>query len=173
MASLLIGGAVAGGAAAASSAVSAGSIISLVLSGIATVVGVVATMDAAEQDAQAQDMQAIDAEREQPLESLQGINRRTGIKRELMAALGAQDTAYAASGVDLSFGTARQARQDAFREADLALTTDSGTQMTRQGRLAERAANYRSAAKATRQAGKVRGVGQLLSFGAQAVGAFK
>lgn len=151
-----IGGeAAAAGAAAGGAAGAAGSGISLtsILQGTATVLGVVSSIGAGAAQADQANAAAIDAETEQGIETLQGINRRTSIKRQLAAALGAQDVAYAASGVDLSFGTARAARTDAYREADLGLTTATGTEMSRVSRLAERAANYRSAAKTARRMG--------------------
>ncbi|TIL53774.1 hypothetical protein [Mesorhizobium sp.] len=175
-AALGIGGAstAAAGATAATTAATttaaAGSGISLasILQGTATVLGVVSAIGAGNAEAEQAEMAARDAEKEQSVETLQGISRRTSIKRQMADALGAQDVAYAASGVDLSFGTARAARTDAYREADLGLSTSTGTEMTRVSRLAERAANYRSAAKTARRMGYLNaltgGVDGLLSF---------
>ncbi len=66
--------------------------------------------------------------------------------------------------MDLSFGTAAQARKDALREADLALDTNSGTTLSTQQRLQERAIAYR------RQAKKTRGLGLLTSLAGFASG---
>lgn len=146
----------------ASSGLSLGSI----LQGTIGVLGVLSEIGAGNAEAERLELQALDAEREQPLETLQGIERRSSIKRAMVDAIGAQDVAYAASGLDLSFGTAAQARKEAFREADLALTADAGTEQTRVARLAERAANYRSAAKRARRAGLISGIfsgGKILS----------
>jgi hypothetical protein len=162
-------GAAAGGA-AATGAAAAGTGFSLsgILQGIATVGGLVASIGAGEEDAQAKELAAQDAEREQSLEMLQGIERRRSIRAQMRDAVGAQDTAYAASGVDLSFGTAAQARTDAYREASLALTSDASTETTRVSRLSERAANYRASAKRARSLGLFRGItgaaGQLASI---------
>lgn len=163
----LLGG---GGAAAGTAAATAGSGISLasILQGTATVLGIVSTIGAGYAEADQAEAAAIDAEMEQSTETLQGISRRTSIKQAMMDALGAQDVAYAASGVDLSFGTARQARTDAYRETDLALTTSTGTEMTRIARLQERAKNYRTAAKQARLGGWLggisKGIGGYLSW---------
>ena len=148
-------GAAAGTAAAGTAATAAGSGISLasILQGTATVLGVVSAIGAGNAQADQAEASAIDAESEQGVETLQGISRRTSIRRQMADALGAQDVAYAASGVDLSFGTAKAARTDAYREADLGLSTATGTEMSRVSRLAERAANYRSAAKTARRMG--------------------
>lgn len=163
----LLGGAGAAAGTGATVAATAGSGISLasILQGTATVLGLVATVGAGLAEADQLEAEAIDAESEQSQEVLQGISRRTSIKQAMMDAVGAQDVAYAASGVDLSFGTARQARSDAYREADLALTTSSGTEMSRISRLAERAKNYRSAAKRAKTLG-------FLKAGAQGIGGF-
>lgn len=152
------GGAAATGAAAGAAttgAAAAGSGISLasILQGTATVLGVVSAIGAGNAEGTQNELAASDAEAEQGQETLQGINRRTSIKKQMAAALGAQDVVYAGSGVDLSFGTAKAARTDAYREADLGLTTATGTEMSRVSRLAERAASYRAAAKSARRLG--------------------
>lgn len=154
------GGAAAAGGAAATTAAAAGSGFSLasILQGTATVLGVVSSISAGNAEGDALEAQAIDAQREQEIETLSGIERRGSIKKALAEAVGAQDVAYAASGVDLSFGTAGQARTEAFREADRAFTGSSATEQTRVGRLMERAANYRASAKRARRAGVVTGL---------------
>ncbi|PZU23917.1 MAG: hypothetical protein DI589_06580 [Shinella sp.] len=123
------------------------------LQGTASVLGMYQAVQAGNADAEAANLAAIDAEREKPLETLQGINRRAGIKQEMMNRVGEQDVAYAASGVDLSFGTPGQARKAAFREADNALGNDVATEQTRIARLDERAANYRKRAARARAGG--------------------
>lgn len=123
------------------------------LQGTATVLGVVSSIGAANGEAAQAELAASDADGEQNLETLQGIERRTSIRRQVADAIGAQDVANAASGVDLSFGTAAAARNDAFREGDLALTGDAGTEQTRVSRLMERARNYRSQAKSLKRFG--------------------
>jgi hypothetical protein len=148
------------GAAATGAATTAASGISLgsILQGAATVLGVIASIGAGNAEADKLNLQAQDAEREVPLENLQGIERRTSIKKALAQQLGDQSVAYAGSGLDLGFGTATQARTDAIREADTALTTDTGTQQTRVARLFERATDYRSQAKQAKRMGLVNGL---------------
>jgi hypothetical protein len=187
MASLLIGAGTAlfgsGGAAAAGSAGAAGAAtagatgaaaassgfsLAGILQGIATVGGLVASIDAGNADAQQAELAAQDAEQEKQLEVLQGIDRRRSIRLAMRDAVGAAGSAYAASGVDLSFGSAAKARTDAFREADLGLISDTGTETGRVARLSERAANYRVSAKRSRRLGLVNGIagaaGQAASF---------
>lgn len=143
------------GAAATTAAAPAAASFSLssLLQGTASVLGMVQSINAGRADADAANAAADDAAREVPLETLQGITRRTALKKEMMDSIGQQDVAYAASGVDLSFGTPSQARTEAFRQADLGLTSDVGTEQTRIGRLQEREAEYRKRAKRARQSG--------------------
>lgn len=154
------GGAAAAGATAGAAAGAVGSSFSLagLLQGTATVLGIMTAIGAGNAEAEQLEMQANDAEAEKPLETLQGIARRTSIKKAMADAIGEQNTAYAGSGLDLSFGTASEARKDAFRESDLALTTATGTEETRQARLTERATNYRSMAKRPRRMGLLNGL---------------
>lgn len=115
--------------------------------------GVVNAISAGNAQSDALKAQAADTQREIPLQTLQGIQTRTSIKAKLADALGSQDTAYAASGSDLSFGTPAQARKDAFREADNAQTNEIGTEQTNIGRLDERTAQYLKSAKRAKSGG--------------------
>lgn len=176
------GGAAAGaaastGAAAATTAATAGASvgglsISTILQGGASVLGLVSSIAAGQAERDQMEMMAADAEAEQPLETLKGIDRRRSLKMATIEAMGEMDAAYAASGVDLSFGTAAQARQDALREADLGLTSDAGTTMTRLSRLTERSANYRAMGKRAMRAGIISGVAGALRGGASIAGRY-
>lgn len=158
------GAAAAGGAAAgaATGAASTGLTISTILEGGASVLGLVSSIAAGRAEQERMEMMAQDAEREQPLETLQGIDRRRSLKAAAVEAIGEGDVAHAASGVDLSFGSARQAREDAYRELDLGLTSDASTTTTRLARLQERAANYRQMGKRALRAGVIGGIGGAL-----------
>ncbi len=100
------------------------------------------------------------------METLQGITRRNDIKRSFMEQLGQQDVAYAASGVDLSFGTPGQVRKEAFRETDLGITSDNGTEQTRVARLDEREAEYRKRASRAKKSAMFDALTQGLKTGA-------
>lgn len=145
-------GAAAAGATTAAAAGSAFSLSSL-LQGTATILSMVSTSQAAEMDAQNQEMAAQDAQRQKPLEMLNGIQRRASIKREAADALGQMDIANAAGSTDLSFGTPTQARKDAFREQDLALSGENANTSTSLSRLTEQEVNYRKKASQIRKAG--------------------
>lgn len=145
--SLLTGGGAAAAGGAAAGAATTGLSISSVLQGIATVGGLVAAISAGNQESQALKMQAKDAEAEKTFETVQSVDRKRSLLAAAQDAKGEINTAYAGSGVDLSFGSAQAARTKVFREADLGLTTDSSTTQQRLSRLTEKAANFRLAAK--------------------------
>jgi hypothetical protein len=153
-------GAVAGaaGTAAGGSAGIGLSTIGSILQGTATLMGIMSGMDSANIEADNLELQALDAETEKSNELLQGIERRGSINRALLDAIGAQDVAYAASGSDSSFGTAKIARGEAFREADTALSSSNATETSRMSRLTERARNYRNMARKSRKSGKTQAV---------------
>ena len=142
----------------ATSGLTSAGVLSTVLQGTATVLGIVSAVNAGNADAFALEQQAADADMEQSIETLRGIERSTQTRKALLEATGAIDAAYAASGIDLSVGTVAQARNEAFREADFAQATAANTEITRTSRLAERAASYRSAAKRARRAGVYEGL---------------
>lgn len=171
---LLGGGTAAAGAgvaAGATTAASTGFSISSILQGLATVGGIVSTIQAGNQQASQYEMQAKDAEAQKPFETLQSVDRKRSLLAQAQDAVGSSDVAYAASGVDLSFGSARQARTEAYRAADVGLNTDSGTTATRLGRLDEQAANYRTLAKSVKQSASFdalfKGIGGFMSLAQQ------
>jgi hypothetical protein len=130
-----------------------GSLLQTLLQGGATALGIANAISSGNEKSDQLKLAADDADRQVPLETLQGISRKSSIKQEMMQRLGQMDTANAASGVDLSFGTPLQARRDAFQQADLGLATDVGTQQTRVARLEERSADYRRRARKASQSG--------------------
>ncbi|MEO1110097.1 MAG: hypothetical protein AAFX90_19460 [Pseudomonadota bacterium] len=165
-------GAAAGAAGAAAgtagAAISGGSILSTLLQGGATLLGMMSTIEAGEQDADMFEARAIDAQAEKPFETLQSVSRRTSIKQDLAQAIGEQEVAYAAAGVDLSFGTPVEARKDAAREADRALTNENATEETRLNRLDERSSQFRLSASRARSSARRQALIQGLSFGLNA-----
>lgn len=153
----------------AAGAAAGGLSLSTILQGGASVLGLVSSIQAGQAERDQMEMMAQDAEAEQPLETLKGIERRRSLKLSAIDAIGEMDAAYAGSGVDLSFGTAAQARQDALRELDLGLTSDASTTTSR---LSLRAANYRSMGKRAMRAGIISGVAGALSSGASIAGRY-
>lgn len=162
--SALFGGGAATAAPVVGGAATGGFSFASILQGGATLLGAMSAIQAGNAEADALNAQAIDAEAQKPFEMLQGMSRRSSIRREMLAALGDQDVAYAASGVDLSFGTPAQARREAFREGDNALTNDQATEESRLTRLTERSNNYRRAARRARSRGYVTALGDGINF---------
>lgn len=167
-----LGGTAAAGASAATAvaapvaaAATTGITLSQIISGTASLLSVFAGMAGANADAEALEQQAQEANMAQQTEGVKGKANQLAIKREMMDAIGQRDVAAAASGVDLSFGTAAEVRKDAFREADQALNSNSFTTMSNMGQYEERAANFRKRAKQVKSAGIMNAlVGGLTAF---------
>jgi hypothetical protein len=152
-----------GTATAAATTASTGLSISSILQGVATVGGVVASIAAGNAEASSLKMQGRDAEQEKTLEVLQSVDRKRSLLKSAQEAVGEIDTAYAASGVDLSFGSAAQAKKDVFREADYSLNSESATTGSRLNRMTERAQNLFRMAKGAKRMGVVSGLTRGLS----------
>jgi hypothetical protein len=165
--------AAAGGTAAAASSFSLASLIpsvstaASILSGGATVLSVLNANREGEAKAKALNLQADDAIIQTQIETLQGIDRRSSLKAAYAKAMGDRDVATAASGVDLSFGTAAIARKEATADTERALSIDEETTNSRVARLKERAANYRIQAEQARAGGLAKAAGLALEGGAK------
>lgn len=155
------GGAAAGGSGIITTlgpATGTGLSLSSVLQGAATVGGLVASIAAGAAEADSLEAQAIDAEAEKGFETVQSADRKRQVLAAAAEAAGETDVAYAGSGVDLSVGSAVQARKSVYREADLSLTTNASTTAMRLDRLTQRAENLRRRAKQARFSGIIGGL---------------
>lgn len=150
----------AGAAAAGASIFSGGSLLTGLLQGGLGVLGAIGAAREGEARAAALNAQAQDAEFDAKQEQIEGLSRADRIRRQLLAEKGERDVAYAASGLDLSFGTPAIARRQADEDTSRVLEIERGTTTARRGRYLERAANFR------RQAAEARSAGQLRAFGA-------
>lgn len=148
-----VAGLLGAGTATAGAAATTGISISSILQGIATVGGVVASIAAGNAEGEKLQAEGQDALQEKGLETLQSVERKRGLLKAAQEAVGQSDTAYAASGVDLSFGSAQEARTNVFREADLSLNSESATTAGRLSRLDERAQNLFRMASGARRMG--------------------
>jgi len=156
----------AAGAAAPAAAGGFGSLLSSGASIFGTILsgglGLVSAMSAARAGKQ-EELDAIgkakDAEMEASQERLDGDRRAADLRRGLLKELGERDVAYAASGVDLSFGTPVIARAQADEDAARALAADRDVTDYRGRRLAARADLYRAQGAEARAAGKVKAAG--------------
>lgn len=143
---------------AAATAATTGSTLMSILQGTATALSVVGGLRSAQMQADAREAQAADAKLEASMEGTRGIERRNAIKQRMVEDLGARDVAYAASGVDLSFGTPATARNQAVSDANAALSTDAETENIRRNRLLSRAAQYQMMADDARGSGTLKAI---------------
>lgn len=134
-----------------------------ILQGGATAASVLAATRAGEDKAFGLEQAALDAELETKIEGVQGLARRSSIRKALVAAIGERDVATAASGVDLSFGTPKVARREAVVDSERALAIDASTEELRKSRLISRATLYRYLADEAREGGLYKAIGLGLS----------
>lgn len=144
----------------------AGSLFTSILSGTATVAGMMGAVGAGDEKARTLTAQAMDARTEQDIEGLRGTDRRNSLRQSLLKTLGERDVAAAASGIDLSYGTAALARDEAERDAESALTIDQSTEDFRVGRLKERESEFLRSAASARKAGRIKAYGAGIQGGA-------
>lgn len=147
-----------------------GSTIGSILSGTATVAGMLGASQGGQEQGRNLYAQAADARTEQDIERIRGTERRDSLRRSLLTTLGERDVATAASGVDLSFGTPAMARQEAERDAESALTMDQSTEDLRIARLQERENEFIRAGRAAKKAGTIKAVGLGLKGAAALAG---
>lgn len=154
------------GGAAATGAVGGSSTIASILQGGASALSILSGIGASRDEATALVLDANDAEAEIVNEDIRGLQRRNSLKRAWLEAIGEHDAAVAATGGDVSFGSAVQVRKEAAQEADRALTLDATTTMQRGSRLQERARLFRIAARSRRRSGLVEGLAEGLGTAA-------
>lgn len=148
--------AVGGAASAAAGALglgSAGSLATSILGGTATAFSALSSLRAADQQSAAYRSQAADAMLEATNEEIQGRRRELGLKAEAAGKLGDISAAYAAAGIDLSYGAAESARGRVETRADQELTIDRATTDMRKARLVSRAGSYLGMAREARASG--------------------
>lgn len=153
------GGAVAAGATGAAGAAGGSSIFGTILQGGLGLVSAMAAIRAGASEARMYRSEAADTRLNVTQEQIDAENRQTGLRKQLLASLGERDTAYAASGVDLSFGTPATARREAEDDANRALSQDQMTSTVRQSRLRTKAANLDAQAADAQSAGGMKAFG--------------
>jgi len=140
------GGTAAAGTAAAGTAAAGSSTLmtaSTLLSGVATAGGVLAAIGAGKAQADSYKQQAFTSKMEAENEQVAGLQRTTAMKRELARILGENDVNYAAAGIDLSGGVAKEARQTAEARAAQEISIDRSMTDAKRGMLRAQAAAYR------------------------------
>jgi hypothetical protein len=134
--------------------------VTSILGGTATAFSALSSLRASDQQASAYRSQASDAMLEATNEEIQGQRREAGLKSELAGRLGDVSAAYAAAGIDLSYGAAETARTRASTKADEELSIDRATTDMRKARLVSRAGSYLTMAREARSAGVLTAAGQ-------------
>ena len=150
-----------GGATAGAGSMFGGSMFANILQGGMGLMSAMAASREGAAKADALEMQAQDAKFDAKTEEINAINRQASLRRELTQSLGQRDAAYAASGVDLSFGTPEVARGQALDDANRAISGDQADAEMRAGRLRERAGSFRRMAEDARTAGSAKGLGAI------------
>ncbi|WP_321337906.1 hypothetical protein [Breoghania sp.] len=181
--SLFAGGAAAGGtaataaataattgAAAAGSSLGLGSTATLILKGVAGVTSVLSGLAASNAQAAAYDMQARDADRQAVDEKSQGFQRQTVLKRELLRALGENDVQYAAAGIDLSGGVAKDNRDALETRATQELSIDRSDTDARIAMHKARAAGFRDLSGRSKRGGGLSAMFGLANTGISLAG---
>jgi len=133
-----------------------------VLSGGLGLVSAMAAGRQAEAQAMALREQGEDARFDARSEEINSIARQTSLRRQLLKNIGEQDVAYAASGIDLSFGTPVTARADAIEDGNRAVMAEQDASAMRGGRLLQRAATYDVMADEAIAGGRLRMAGAML-----------
>lgn len=166
-------GAVGAGAAAGSGAVAGAglgtglfSMPSLMMGALSGGLSLMSAMNAAKAgkvEAAQMQMQADAARQDAAQANLDGQAKQSSMRRDLVAEIGRRDVAYAASGIDVSFGTPAQASAQALDDAYAAMNTADADTQSRAGRYRTRAAMYDASAADRVAAGYAKGGGLLLS----------
>jgi hypothetical protein len=174
-----IGSAVGGTAAASTAAVTAGlagpasavgagigastwfSALQLGLAGL----GAVSTLAAGNEKSESLKAQAADADLAASNELIVGGERRSSLRAQAAQKIAERQAAYAAGGVDLSFGTPQTAQAQDVADTERGLAIDQGTEDQNRARFAERAGQFRRAAKSARSAATIK----AFTSGAEAV----
>lgn len=151
---------------AAGAAASAGGLGSLfggsswltLLQGGSMALSAMATLNAGQEKSDSLLAAANDATMQAGTEQIAGQQRQASLKRQAADQMAERDAAFAASGVDLSFGTPKIAKAQDVLDSERALAIDQGNTDATVARLKERAANYQSAAKSARSASVMKAV---------------
>ncbi|PPQ39375.1 hypothetical protein SAMN06265338_103221 [Rhodoblastus acidophilus] len=152
------------------SAIGGASTFASILQGGAGLVGAMSAVRSGDAQAEALRQAALDAEQDRRAVGVDSINQQTSLRKALIQSLGERDVAYAASGVDTSFGTPAVARQAAEADTQNALSQVQDDTAAKQARLSARAASYRQQASEASSAGWIKGVGSILTAGAGILG---
>lgn len=148
---------------AASTAGAAGSLFGgsswlTLLQGGASALSVMSQLSAGEEKSSALDAAARDADLQASQERIAGEQRQSSLRRAAADQMAERDAAYAASGVDLSFGTPQQAKAQDIEDASRALGIEQGNTEMLVARRQEQAAEYRRSSRMARRSATLKAV---------------
>ncbi|WP_336800484.1 hypothetical protein [Kaistia sp. MMO-174] len=162
----VVGGAAASGAGASAAAAGTGlgsfltgSTGLSILSGVATVGSALSSLAGGKQEAAGLRMQADQANFDARQEEVEGVRRTTKLKRALLQALGENDVAYAASGIDLGSGVAEDNRANAEKLAATEISIDRSTTEARAAMYRSRAASFTRLASSAESSSLLKALG--------------
>lgn len=144
---------------------SLGSTALTILQGGVGLMGAMSSIRAGQAQAAAYRMAGADARLQAGNEQIAATEKETSLRKALVASLGERDVAYAASGVDLSFGTPTVARGQAIDEASRAMSTARTASDMRRTQHLAKAAGYDALASDAEAAGSAKAFGGILSTG--------
>lgn len=137
--------------------------VASILSGTATAASVLNAQRAGEINAQGLELKAGDSDIAIGNQVTEGMQQRQSLRAGLLKAVSERDVAQAAGGGDISFGTPAQARYQATKDEETALSVSEGTTRENQQRLLERSASLRQMAANARAGGLANGAVLALS----------
>lgn len=130
-----------------------------ILNGVATAAGVMSTLAAGKAEAAGYRTQAAQADFDAKQEQVDGVRRTTRLKQALLQALGENDVAYAASGIDLGTGVAANNRANAEKLAATEISIDRNTTDARSAMLRGRSAAYLKLASSAQSGALFKAIG--------------
>lgn len=136
-----------------------------ILQGGVGLLGAMSAVRAGQSQAAAYGLSAADARAQATNETIAATEKETSLRKALVASLGERDVAYAASGVDLTFGTPAAARAGAIDDATRAMSTARLGFDARRSQALARAAGYDALAADAEEAGNTKAFGSLAGVG--------
>lgn len=141
-----------------------GSVGATLAQGVATAASVMSLMNAGKSAAINNNNMADAALAEARASRATAEEDKADIKDELLQALGRRDVAYAASGIDLGYGVARDRNERDAALADAAVERIDRRQQTLENAYTTRATQYQVLARRGRTASMYQAIGQGLGF---------
>jgi hypothetical protein len=152
-------------AAALPAAASAGSTFLSILQGAGALLSAGATLAAGREEARALRSQAADTRLQQQRDVIETTDRRARMKQLFAQEAAERDLAYAASGIDTSFGTPAVARVQASDDAERALGVEDSTTRFGLARLDQKRSALMAEARSVRRRSMFEAVSGLVSTG--------